>query len=106
MLDYHRGVYVEFPEFRYSDNFLLLQVNSNTQSFERLYDAVRSFLSPDSGPVLLIHINPVEGPLYIDTHFRVQISNLNDLIEAANETLGVDLLNVSQSVIPEAVRLS
>ena len=104
--DYNRGDYVDFQEFALPDNFVLLEVNSDTQSFESLYDATQSYLSVDSGPFLVIHIAPTEGPLYIDTHYRIRPLNLGDMERVARESLGNDLANFRQSVVPEVVRLS
>jgi hypothetical protein len=104
--DFNRD-YIDLTELPLSEDFVLLQVSSNTQSFESLYTAIQNYLLVDSGPTLVIHIAPVEGPLYIDTRHRVRQMNLADLERATRQTLGDrDLIDFRHSFAPEIVRLS
>jgi hypothetical protein len=108
IMDFSRETYVDFPEFQISDDYVLFQVISNTQSFQTFYDAASQFLFRDSeaGVVLVIHIAPDEGPVYVDTHCRVQTSALGDVEAAARTSFGNDLVNISRSVTPEVVEVS
>ena len=105
--DFFNQDYIDFTEFPLSENFVLLQVNTNTQSFESLYTAIQNYLLVGSGPSLVIHIGPVEGPLYIDTRCRVGPMNLTDVERAARESLGNEgLIDFRHSLGPEVVKLS
>lgn len=81
--DYDSNHYLDLSSFPLHDNYYLLGVGSGLESIEPLHEAISQFQSVDEGPFVVIEIIPPEGPLIIDTGFRVNQLHLDDFDRAS-----------------------
>lgn len=82
--DYDSNHDLDLSSFQLQDNYYLLGVGSGLESIEPLHEVIRQFLCVDQGPSVVIEIIPPEGPLIIDTGFRVDPLHLEDFENASN----------------------
>jgi predicted DNA-binding transcriptional regulator len=62
---------LDLSSFQLLDSYYVLGVGAGIESIEPLHEAIGQFLCSDQGPSVVIEIIPPEGPLIIDTGFRV-----------------------------------
>ncbi len=82
--DYETDDYLDLSSCQLYDNYYLLAVSSGIQSIGPLHEAIKLFLGNDQGPAVVIEITPPEGPLIIDTGFRVNPLNFGDFEKACD----------------------